>query len=158
MTKPGPGRGMDQELIAPCGMNCALCANHLAKALDLRAQGLRMPYCAGCRARGKMCAFLKKKCDRLRKAEIASCHECPDLPCPALRTIDARYRERYRMSMIENLQVIRDKGMAALLKSQAKTWRCPECGGIVSCHNGLCFRCDLETLKRRKQKYRWEGE
>ncbi len=158
MTKPGPGRGMDQELIAPCGMNCALCANYLAKALDVRAQGLRMPYCAGCRPRGKMCAFLKKKCDRLGKAEIASCHECPDLPCPALRTIDARYRERYRMSMIENLKAIRDKGMAALLKSQAKTWRCPECGGIVSCHNGLCFRCDLETLKRRKQKYRWEGE
>jgi hypothetical protein len=66
---------MNKELIAPCGMNCALCANYLAKI--------------------------------------------------------------------------------RFLIGQAETWRCPRCGGTVSCHNGLCFSCDFETLKGKKSKYRW---
>jgi hypothetical protein len=146
---------MDKELIAPCGMNCALCACYLAKTLDLRERCLRMAYCAGCRPRDKMCAVLR--CDRLGKNEIAFYHECPDFPCHPLQEIDQRYGERYRMSMIANLRDIREKGLAKFLKAQQKAWRCPDCGGTISCHNGLCFRCDLGTLKRRKNKYRWEG-
>jgi hypothetical protein len=146
---------MNKELIAPCGMNCALCANYLAKIRDVRERGVRMPYCAGCRPRGKMCAFLIKRCDLLKHQKIEYCHECPDFPCGWLETIDKRYRERYRMSMIENLRAIRDKGLGKFLIGQAETWRCPRCGGTVSCHNGLCFSCDFETLKGKKSKYRW---
>jgi len=64
---------------------------------------------------------------------------------------------RYRMSMIENLRVIGEKGMTRFLQQQRRRWRCPECGGTISCHNGLCFACGLEELKGRKNKYRWEA-
>ena len=60
------------------------------------------------------------------------------------------------MSMIENLEFIRDKGMAAFLKQQTKKWKCPECGGTISCHNGLCFKCEVEKLKIKHRKYSWE--
>ncbi|MGZ7066217.1 MAG: DUF3795 domain-containing protein [Candidatus Aminicenantales bacterium] len=148
---------MNKELIAPCGMNCAICANYLAKTGDVRARGVRMPECAGCRPRGKMCAYIRKRCDLLKHERIEFCHECPDFPCHELRTIDTRYRERYRMSMIQNLRDIREKGMDKFLRAQAKAWRCPRCGGTVCCHNGLCFGCDFETLREKKSKYRWEG-
>jgi hypothetical protein len=26
---------------------------------------------------------------------------------------------------------------------------------MICCHNGLCFNCNLETLRNKKQKYRW---
>jgi hypothetical protein len=38
------------------------------------------------------------------------------------------------------------------LEVQAQKWRCPTCGDVVCCHNGLCFRCDLEKLRAKKKK------
>jgi hypothetical protein len=29
------------------------------------------------------------------------------------------------------------------------------CGGLICCHNGICFNCSLEKLRNKKQKYRW---
>jgi hypothetical protein len=143
---------MNEDLVAPCGMNCGICANYLAEVHDVRAQGIRMPYCKGCRPRGKMCAYLKKRCNLLKHERIEFCHECQDLPCHELQTIDKRYRERYRMSLIENLTMIREQGLARFLKAQERKWRCPTCSGTISCHNGLCFRCDLDKLRRKKNK------
>ena len=144
------------DLIAPCGMNCALCASYLALVNDVKSKGIRMPYCAGCRSRNKKCAFLKKHCVRLMKGEVTFCFECADFPCDRLRTIDNRYKSRYRMSMIDNSRFIKEQGMQKFLEEQEKTWKCPTCGKLVSCHNGLCFNCDLEKLRSKKQKYRWD--
>jgi hypothetical protein len=35
------------------------------------------------------------------------------------------------------------------LESQEETWRCPKCGELICCHNGLCFHCDLDELRER---------
>jgi hypothetical protein len=59
--------------------------------------------------------------------------------------------------MIENLEFIRGKGITQFLEKEAERWRCPGCGALICCHNGLCFNCDLSNLKTRKNKYRWEG-
>ncbi len=149
---------MEEILIAPCGMNCALCSAYLAQQYDLKKTGILRSYCAGCRPRGKNCAFLKKRCQRLGDGQVAFCHECPDFPCPTLRSLDKRYRTKYHMSMIENLEYIRDRGMAAFLDKEAEKWRCPGCGAVICCHNGLCFRCDLEKLKAKRYKYQWGDE
>jgi len=149
---------MSADIVAPCGMNCALCANHQALVQDVRKKGLRMPYCPGCRPRGKNCAFLKKRCDALQTGSVRFCHECGNFPCPSLQALDRRYRDHFHTSFIENLELIRDKGMRRLLARDRKRWACPRCGGIVSCHNGLCFRCDFETLKTKKTRYRWAGD
>lgn len=149
---------MNEELIAPCGMNCALCSSYLAMVNDLRDKGVRMPYCAGCRPRGKNCAFLKKRCDLLGRGLVTCCYECDDFPCRNLEHIDKRYRTLYRMSMIENLECIRDDGIGALLEREAEKWRCPDCGGTICCHNGICFTCGLDRLKAKKQVYRWDEQ
>ncbi len=147
---------MEEILIAPCGMNCALCANYMAMKHDLRKTGIQKAYCAGCRPRGKNCAFMKKNCELIGEGKIPYCFMCPDFPCRRLKALDKRYSTKYHMSMIENLTMIKEKGMDAFLKKEEKKWQCPQCGGTICCHNGICYTCRLEELKAKKLKYRWE--
>jgi len=110
-----------------------------------------MPYCAGCRPRGKNCAFIKKQCELLMSGKVKYCYECDDFPCRNLQHIDKRYRTFYHMSMIDNLGFIKLNGIQRFLDKEEEKWRCPECGGVISCHNGICFSCGLEKLKNKKK-------
>src|SRR5512133_1797920 len=145
---------MEEQLIAPCGMNCALCVSYLAQKNDLQKQGFSKKYCAGCLPRGKNCAFMKGQCALLGEGRVRFCYECAEFPCRRLKHLDERYRTRYHMSMIENLEFIRDHGVETFLEQQEEKWRCPECGETICYHNGLCLNCGLETLVQNK-KYRW---
>jgi hypothetical protein len=147
---------MDKELIAPCGMNCGLCTRYLAMRNDLQSKGVGISYCAGCRPRDRKCAFVQKYCALLRKRQIRFCFECPDFPCERLKKLDDGYRRRYRMSMIENQQYIRDHGMEKFLEKEEQKWKCPDCGSVICCHNGLCYNCRVDELKNKKDKNRWK--
>jgi hypothetical protein len=147
---------MKAELIAPCGMNCALCANYLTMQNDLKKQGFGSTYCPGCRPRGKNCAFMKKACEKLGKGLVRFCYECGDFPCERLKRLDKRYRTFYHMSMIENLTYIKENGMRKFLAKERKQWRCPNCGETICCHNGICYNCEVEKLRAKKPRYRWE--
>lgn len=148
------------ELIAPCGMNCNVCSGYLAFTNDVKNQGIKMPYCEGCRPRDKKCAFLKKSCELLLSNKVEFCSECKDYPCEKLKHVDKRYQTLFRMSLIGNLESIEEDGILKFLEAQEEKWRCSKCGGIVCCHNGLCFNCDLDELRERalarKKLYRWE--
>ena len=117
-----------------------------------------MPYCIGCRPRDKKCAFLKKRCPLLMSGQIQYCYECRDFPCERLRHFDRRYKTFFRMSMIENLEYIKQNGIEKFLEKEEEKWRCPECGGVICCHNGICFNCGLDKLKNKKKLYRWEDD
>lgn len=145
-----------EEMLAPCGMNCALCASYLALKNNLKEKGIKMPYCSGCRPRNKKCAFLKKSCRLLMDNKIDYCYRCSEFPCSRLKAIDKRYREFFRMSMIDNLNYIKEKGISRFLLSEKKKWQCPQCGELICCHNGLCFKCDYSKINTLKNKYRWE--
>ena len=147
---------MKEELIAPCGMDCSVCSNYLALENDVRAKGVRMAYCKGCRPRDKKCSFLKKRCELLLNNKVEFCYECEEFPCENLKHIDKRCQTFFRMSLIDNLNYIKEHGLAEFLENQSKKWRCPDCGAVICCHNGLCFSCGLEKLKNKKKLYRWE--
>jgi hypothetical protein len=149
---------MKEELIAPCGMNCAICSRYLVYRHNLKSKGIGMPYCSGCRARDKNCAFIKKRCELLRNKRVEYCHECGGFPCERLEHLDKGYRMHFRMSMILNLEYIRDNGINKFLINEEEKWKCPECGGVICCHNGLCFSCDLEKLRQKKPKYKYRWE
>ena len=149
---------MNEELIAPCGMNCGICSGYLAYKNDVKNKGIRMTYCTGCRPRNKQCAFLKKRCPPLLSGEIKYCYQCQDLPCKTLLNIDRRYRTYYRMSMIDNLKYIKENGIRQFLEKEREKWQCPECGEVICCHNGICFNCGLDKLKLKKKIYRWEDD
>ncbi|MFB0921118.1 MAG: DUF3795 domain-containing protein [Oscillospiraceae bacterium] len=141
---------MKDILVAPCGMNCELCIAYQAMQADLKKQGINRKYCEGCIPRGQGCLHMAARCEILARGQVRFCFECKDFPCKRLKALDKRYRTKYNMSMIENLISIRDFGMESFLRSQAEKWCCPSCGGAVSCHTGICVRCDLEKMPHKK--------
>ena len=145
---------MREELIAPCGMNCGVCIAYIVMKNDLNKKGFRKTYCAGCLPRGKNCVFMKAHCDLIGKGLVRFCYECQNFPCCRLKALDKRYRTKYHMSMIKNLERIRDKGIDEFLEKEHEKWLCPNCGGVICCHNGLCLNCNLDTLLHKKT-YRW---
>jgi hypothetical protein len=62
------------------------------------------------------------------------------------------------MSIVENLTFIKENGIEKFLEKQEQIWKCPNCGESICCHNGICFNCELEKLKNKKEKYRWDTE
>jgi hypothetical protein len=148
------GCAFEEQLIAPCGMNCGVCANYLARKNDLNRQGFKRMYCEGCLPRGKSCLFMAGKCDKLGKGLVRFCFECADFPCKRLKALDKRYREKYHMSMIENLKAIQENGIEDFMKRESEKWRCADCGEMICCHNGLCLSCQTEFWKKNR-KYRW---
>ncbi len=147
-----------QKLVAPCGMNCNVCSGYLALKCDLKSNGVRMSYCTGCRPRDKKCSFLKKTCNNLMNHTVQFCYECKEFPCEKLKQIDRRYKENFRMSLLKNLIDIKVNGMEKFLRTQEEIWQCQNCGGVICCHNGLCFQCDSESLKNKKKLYRWKDD
>ncbi|OYV88333.1 MAG: hypothetical protein B7Z63_00720 [Ignavibacteriae bacterium 37-53-5] len=138
------GTTIHPELIAPCGMNCAVCSHYLAflNKIPLR-KGIT--YCEGCRPTNKHCAMLRHKCQetlKLAEGEVDYCCDCDSYPCEKLSHLDRKYRERYGMSMIANLEEIRSLGLAEFIASQTDKYKCPRCGGLISVHNKKCFKCD----------------
>ncbi|MBA3046117.1 MAG: DUF3795 domain-containing protein [Candidatus Thermoplasmatota archaeon] len=132
---------MKPELIAPCGMNCAICSAYLAMSRG-HEKKKGMSHCTGCRARNKNCSFIKKRCTGgLRQNKIRFCYECSDFPCENLRKIDARYRKNYDYSFIVALEFIRDNGMEPHLVHEEMRYKCPSCGDVLCVHNGKCYKC-----------------
>ncbi len=129
---------MQAKLIAPCGMNCRICVGYFGFTMGGR---VRKQRCPGCRPRNKNCSFLKKHCARLRKGEIEFCGDCADFPCQPLENLDKTYRDRYNMSMIENLRNIQEQGMEIFLAQQKERYACPECGQITCVHTKRCYSC-----------------
>jgi len=129
---------LKQKLIAPCGMNCGICIGFFGYTMNGK---IRKITCIGCKPRNKSCAFLKKHCNKLLKKEIEYCYECKDFPCKYLEALDKRYREKYDMSMIENLNFIKEKGIERFLEQQKEKYTCPKCGGIICVHNKKCYSC-----------------
>ena len=133
-------RKFTSDLIAPCGMNCGICKRYLAYSRGLPKAKGKVVYCQGCIPRNKNC-FIKRGCTKLARNKAKFCFECDDMPCNSLGRLDRRYRERYDMSMVKNLRELQEKGMEKFLENQQKKYECPQCGDVVSVHDGKCYTC-----------------
>jgi hypothetical protein len=132
-----------KELIAPCGMNCAVCSRYLAYL-----NGLKKSQCIGCRPQNEPCTYLFKDCEgpaNIAEGNAGFCYECDAYPCKQIERMDKRYRENYHMSIKENLEFIQEKGIDRFLKEQYRKYRCKKCGGLISVHNRKCFHCEAVT-------------
>jgi hypothetical protein len=70
--------------------------------------------------------------------------KCPEYPCKRLGRLDKRYKTKYGMSMIDNLEFIKGKGLTAFVEKENERWRCPKCGGIICVHRGYCVECGAD--------------
>jgi hypothetical protein len=109
---------MKTKLIAPCGMNCNLCIAFLREKNK----------CPGCNFQGKPNSdyFRKctiKNCKIIEKNNWKFCSDkCEKFPCKRLKNLDKRYKTKYSMSMIENLEKIKKKGILKFIKGEEKRW------------------------------------
>jgi hypothetical protein len=127
---------MKLSLIAPCGMNCGICYAYLREK----------DKCPGCRlfnakepvsiARCKI-----KNCEIIQKGKVKYCFECDNFPCKNLKHLDKRYRTKYNMSEIENLEYIKKNGIRKFISNEKTRWACSKCGGTICVHKGYCYSC-----------------
>ncbi len=142
MKKPN---SINEELIAPCGMNCAICSKYLAYVNNLNKS-----QCSGCRPSNKKCTYLFEKCSGINNSVVGNaiakfCFECDQYPCKEINRMDTRYRKNYKMSVKKNLEAINNNCLADFAKDQYEEYYCPKCGGLISIHNKKCFKCDTIT-------------
>lgn len=135
---------MENDLAAPCGVYCGACRQYLVRKKDLESKRGHIRGCKGCRIRNKICASIKRECESLKNKELEFCFECENFPCHNLRRLDTKYRERYSVSMISNLQRIQEIGVEKWLKEQKRLYTCPECGGEICVHDKECCECGIK--------------
>jgi hypothetical protein len=133
---------MDPLIIAPCGINCSLCRAYIRD---------RLP-CPGCRGddtnKSKSCIdCVMKNCPELDAGNFQFCYSCARYPCPRLQHLDTRYRTRYGLSVIANLDRIRDAGVEFFLSEEATRWTCPECGSRLCMHKPNCPNCGFARVE-----------
>jgi len=119
------------KIIAPCGMNCALCYAHQRDKNT----------CMGCNSDDKNIPNSCKNCSiKLCEKKQKYCFSCDSFPCKRLKQLDKRYTTKYHMSMIENLEKIRDIGIREFFRYEKKRWTC-SCGSVVCVHKHICQNC-----------------
>jgi hypothetical protein len=129
---------METFHIAPCGMNCSICMAFLRTKNK----------CTGCRGsvEGKAKTVISCKIKNCEQLNSDYCFTCIDYPCKRIKHIDKRYRSKYHMSMVENLQNIQSIGIAQFVINERKRWACPICGGTICVHKGQCMSCSKKLL------------
>jgi hypothetical protein len=122
-----------QKLIAPCGMNCGICLAYLREK----------NHCPGCRVESSEKAKSCQQCIIMNcdKRSGAYCFSCDGYPCARLRQLDKRYRTKYNMSMLENLNNIKEHGIRAFVRNETARWSCSECDGVICVHRARCSSC-----------------
>jgi hypothetical protein len=128
----GKSVNIPTSMIAPCGMNCALCMGYQRKK----------NHCAGCNSLNQTrvkCVI--KYCEYLKDSGKKFCFGCKKYPCKRLTALDKRYRTKYGMSMIENLNSIKEAGIRKFIKDEKEKWACKECGSLICVHKKRCLTC-----------------
>ena len=127
------------SLIAPCGLNCRLC----------RAYNRERNRCPGCLGddspKSPSCVNCKiKNCPELEGKRF--CHSCRKFPCDLFTLLEKRYSTKYGLSVVENLNHIREHGVRDFIRNEKIKWQCPKCSSLVCVHQPECIIC----------KYQWK--
>ena len=116
---------LTSDLIAPCGINCGICVAHLRKNNP----------CQGCNKVDAKSPKTRVLC-RIRNCterQVNFCYDCDQFPCEWLIRLDKRYRVKYGMSEIENLEFIRDQGIDEFIRCEREKWQSAQ--GILCVHD-----------------------
>ena len=131
----------DKLMIAPCGMNCGTCIAYL------RTKN----RCLGCRINSANKAVSVRrciitKCVSLDNTPSKFCYDCEEFPCKRLKQLDKRYRTKYKTSFIENLTIIKEKGIDNFLLFESRRRTCSNCGSVMSVHRDNCLICLINKI------------
>jgi hypothetical protein len=124
----------ERSLIAPCGMNCGTCIAYMRPKNK----------CPGCwqveQGKARVNCVIRN-CDLLEKTDSKFCFDCQKYPCKRLKQLDKRYRTKYNTSFLDNLIMIKEKGIGFFLNFETSRRKCPDCGATLSVHRDHCLAC-----------------
>ncbi len=127
----------ERSMIAPCGMNCGSCIGYMRPKNT----------CPGCwfvdQGKARVHCIIRN-CELLEKTDSRFCYDCRKYPCQRLRQLDKRYRTKYNTSFLENLAMIKEKGIDYFLNFETNRRKCPVCGASLSVHRNNCLACSIE--------------
>jgi hypothetical protein len=129
---------IENEMFAPCGMNCMVCYVHLK---NKNACGGCLPETVYKPERCQTCNI--KRCAQDR--HVLHCFDCTEFPCKVIRNLEKSYQTRYKVSLIENNRTARVKGLTAFMQTDRSRWLCTECGGVISLHGKECSECGKKS-------------
>lgn len=137
---------MDRNMIAPCGLNCAVCNEALREdspCIGCRSEGNKGEYCAN------LCKIVK--CEIRKSLPDGFCDKCPQYPCREIVNKECWYANAYPMieSLMGNLAFIGENGLKKFLQREKERWTCSDCGGVISVHNGKCYGCGKNYTNRK---------
>jgi ribosomal-protein-alanine N-acetyltransferase len=140
---------IDDNMFAPCGMNCKVCYKHL-KAKKA---------CKGCLAgddhKPEHCIHCKiKECAKSKG--YTYCYDCGEFPCKQVKNLDKSYKKRYGVSLVENSKIAKEEGLSQFMQSEITRWTCMNCGGIISLHDAQCSECHMK--ENAEMSYIFESE
>ncbi len=129
-----PKEAIETIMFAPCGMNCMVCYKHCYS---------KKP-CAGCLNSDKGKPEHCRKCrikDCVGKQGVSYCYQCGEYPCKQITNLEKSYRTKYKTSLMQNSQFVKENGLNEFMKQQKERYTCPSCGGVISIHDLACSEC-----------------
>lgn len=126
---------IDGEMYAPCGVNCMICYKHCnsknkCEGCFKKSNG-KPEHCRRCNIKDCIC-----------ENNIEYCFECEKYPCKYIKNIDKSYKKRYGVSVLENSEYVKLKGIECFLDNKRIRYSC-QCGGIISLNDGICSECNV---------------
>lgn len=129
----------DKNMIAPCGINCGTCIAFLRQ--KNRCMGCRVP---SPEFKTRVNCYIKN-CEKLKNSKSGFCFDCDSFPCKRMKQLDKRYRTKYNTCCIDDLSLIKDKGIEEYMRFETKRRTCPSCGSTLSVHRKNCLNCEYIT-------------
>lgn len=136
---------MEEILIAPCGINCRVCGMYQKRSHP----------CLGCRLRttkkSHLCVI--KNCREERWSSPSLCLGCAKFPCPRLRALDQRYREKTAGGCSASWKTFwpfRKREWKHFLHEETEKWTCPHCGEVLRAGSSFCLACGQACFPQKR--------
>jgi hypothetical protein len=137
------------ELAAPCGLYCGVCAvyvahnendqeskRRLAATFGLTLEDIK---CGGCRS-GELFAFCQscqiRSC--VFDKEMDGCHQCNEFPCEFIEKYPLHHGRRV---MLRAVPARRELGIDRWIEAEQQRYRCPYCGARAFMGTEECWNC-----------------
>ena len=150
---------INQDLAAPCGLYCGVCAVYLAtREGNEKLKGIlagvyqgklpggqeitpEMINCGGCLS-GRTWGFCSHCAIRACAQErgLAGCHQCPGWPCQLIQGFPMAIGQKVIMRSVPRRAEVGDERWAA---EEEARYRCPGCGQGLTRGAPRCHQCGL---------------
>ena len=128
---------IDFTLLAPCGLDCAVCSRHVHGKIP----------CPGCRARLDEPDSYRRKCV-MRACTLergyVTCADCAERPCKRVKTFRKRYMDGYGVDLSAIATAVLQAGAEPYLRADLAAHTCPDCGHLINLHYGVCSGCNRQ--------------